>query len=175
MRLFEDYGMKANFFTFSWDRKWILSMSGDQKMIVWSVETGEIASGPLIGHIQDVIAVAFSYDGRWIASGSHDKTIRVWKTHLPAQYVSLAPLSCQCIHLLTDFFCYGYPVGFTIYCQLKMARRMGNGLSESTALLGPTIYTRWAAASRYGMHQWRYNKYAPQSRLVCIWGEMDIV
>src|SRR6202451_2161312 len=64
--------------TLSPDGKYIVSGSGDCTIMVWDVQTGNLALGPLKMHTQGVGCVAFSPNGRQIVSGSQDKTILIW-------------------------------------------------------------------------------------------------
>jgi WD40 repeat protein len=63
---------------FSSDRKRIASTSSGCIVRVWDAGTGEVKTGPFIGHIYWVLSVAFSLGSQHIASASSDRTIRVW-------------------------------------------------------------------------------------------------
>ncbi|KAF7984956.1 hypothetical protein HWV62_9893 [Athelia sp. TMB] len=49
---------------------------------IWDAWTGELLTGPLIGHTASVTSLAFSPDGSRIVSGSNDRTIRVWDARM---------------------------------------------------------------------------------------------
>ena len=64
--------------TFLPDRKYIVSGSHDQTIMIWDVQTSNLVLGSLKRHTAEVGCVAFSPNSREIASGSGDKTILVW-------------------------------------------------------------------------------------------------
>jgi WD40 repeat protein len=63
--------------SFSKDGTRIASGSEDEKVKVWSVESGECVT-TLEGHSGWVYSVSFSPNGTRIASGSKDNTVKVW-------------------------------------------------------------------------------------------------
>ena len=62
---------------FSPDGRTIVSGSRDNKIKLWSVETGQEIK-TLVGHSDDVNSVAFSPDGKTVVSGSKDNNIKLW-------------------------------------------------------------------------------------------------
>lgn len=57
--------------------RYLATGSGNNLLVVWDLETGEIVSGPLEVHINGVDTIVFSSDGKHIASGSYCGTILV--------------------------------------------------------------------------------------------------
>ncbi|KAG8791877.1 hypothetical protein FRC12_007919 [Ceratobasidium sp. 428] len=60
------------------DGRWVASGSADHTVCIWDSHTGQIVTGPLVGHTDEVYSVAFSPDNDCVVSGSKDKTIRIW-------------------------------------------------------------------------------------------------
>jgi WD40 repeat protein len=71
-----DLGTGTSDAQFSPDGKWIAASSGNYAQM-WDAKTGEWV-GDLVGHTDNVLAVAFSHDGKYIYTGSYDNTIRKW-------------------------------------------------------------------------------------------------
>ncbi|KAL5532054.1 hypothetical protein ACEPAF_5618 [Sanghuangporus sanghuang] len=61
--------------------KYLVSGSGDKSVRIWTVDSGQLATGPLRA-IDGVWSVAIFLDGKQLASGSLDGTIRVWKVNI---------------------------------------------------------------------------------------------
>ena len=59
------------------DNKLLASGSGDNKVILWDLATGQKIK-ELLGHNQDVISLDFNHDGTVLASGSEDRNIKLW-------------------------------------------------------------------------------------------------
>lgn len=70
---------------FSPDGNIIASGSDDTTLIVWSVQTGAIVTGPFEGHSHWISAVVFLLNGKRVRSGSEDRTIRVCDTDSKAK------------------------------------------------------------------------------------------
>ncbi len=68
---------------FSPDGELLATSGDDARIVVWDVESGEIAQQPLAGHQNIVFGLAFSADGRTLASASRDNTLRLWDTSTP--------------------------------------------------------------------------------------------
>ena len=89
------HNLKVNSVVFSPDRKLLISGGADNKIIIWSVETGRELR-LLSGHTGYVNALAVSKDGEWLASGSNDHTVKVWNIsrgkELPLLFAHAAPV-----------------------------------------------------------------------------------
>ncbi|OJA16886.1 hypothetical protein AZE42_08507 [Rhizopogon vesiculosus] len=46
---------------------------------VWDLDTGQQVGKPLLGHDEEVLAVAASPDGKWIVGGANNEKILLWK------------------------------------------------------------------------------------------------
>jgi WD40 repeat protein len=64
--------------SFSPDGRFLASGGEGHTVRIFDVETGKEARPPLLGHKEDIYAVAFSPDGRWLASTGEDSTVRIW-------------------------------------------------------------------------------------------------
>jgi len=62
---------------YSEDGKRVLTGSLDQKVRLWSVETGELLH-TYEGHTAGIAKVALSKNGKFAASGSWDHSVRLW-------------------------------------------------------------------------------------------------
>jgi len=71
--------------------KQIVSGSGDRKIKVWDLNTGECVR-TILGHTKGIAALALSPDGQSIISGSSDQTIRVFDA------ISGAEITCLLGH-----------------------------------------------------------------------------
>jgi len=60
------------------DGKHIVSDSGDSTICVCDTETGEMVSGPLKEHNNEVNAVACSPDDKYIVSGSSNEGLAIY-------------------------------------------------------------------------------------------------
>ncbi|KAF7319205.1 WD40 repeat protein [Mycena chlorophos] len=58
--------------------KHILASCGDSSIVAFHAISGEVALGPLTGHLGKVTAATYSPDGTHIASASTDESIRIW-------------------------------------------------------------------------------------------------
>jgi WD40 repeat protein len=81
-------GMCLNL-SFSPDGRFLASGGEGHTVRIFDVETGKEARPPLLGHKEDIYAVAFSPDGRWLASAGEDSTIRIWDCR--ADYALIRP------------------------------------------------------------------------------------
>jgi len=63
---------------FSPDGKILASAGGDEKIVLWSMATGQPVK-TFAGHQASVTCLAFSPDGGWLASGSLDASVRFWR------------------------------------------------------------------------------------------------
>ncbi|KAI0080154.1 WD40 repeat-like protein [Panus rudis PR-1116 ss-1] len=72
------HGIGRDCIALSPDGKIIASVSFDDKIQLWSAQTGEMMTLFSEGHESKVISIAFSPNGRYIASGAYDDTIRIW-------------------------------------------------------------------------------------------------
>jgi len=76
--------------TFSDDGKLLVSVSKDQFVRLWDVESGQERS-TLKGHAGEIGSVAVSPDGRWIASASSsDGTVKIWDAKSGQQTTSMS-------------------------------------------------------------------------------------
>ncbi|KAG8709598.1 hypothetical protein FRC11_005401 [Ceratobasidium sp. 423] len=57
---------------------WFASVSGDDTIQIWDVQSGEMALGPLSGHTSQILSIDYSPNDAYIASGSKDCTIQIW-------------------------------------------------------------------------------------------------
>jgi hypothetical protein len=55
----------------------LVSGGGDKAVNVWSVESGKLVAH-LVGHTEDVEAVAFAPNDKFVISSSEDKSVRIW-------------------------------------------------------------------------------------------------
>jgi WD40 repeat protein len=70
------------------DGKYLASGSGDNKIKIWSVETGtELRS--INAHTKTVASISISPDGRFIASGGNDDDVKIWSVVSGELYRSL--------------------------------------------------------------------------------------
>lgn len=73
-------GHKAAVNVVEFDRRYIVSASGDRTIRIWHTDTGqELAE--LKGHERGIACL--QYHDNYIVSGSSDKTLKVWEIHLP--------------------------------------------------------------------------------------------
>ncbi len=63
--------------TFSPDRRYVVSGSGDRTARVWEAASGRKVAR--VTHGAEVSAVTFSPDGQYVVSGSGDDTVQVWE------------------------------------------------------------------------------------------------
>jgi len=61
------------------DNKKIASGSGDKRVRLWDLVSGEMIGEPLQGHSKSIICISFNNDGTRVASGSIDKKIKLWQ------------------------------------------------------------------------------------------------
>jgi WD domain, G-beta repeat len=73
----EGHSSGVNSVVFSPDGSRVASVSYDNTVRVWDVQTGQ-CQHTLEGHSDGVRSVVFSPDGSRVASGSYDNTVRVW-------------------------------------------------------------------------------------------------
>ena len=65
------------------DRKWLASALPDHSIRLLTLEDGTVVRA-LVGHLNQIHAMAFSPDNQHLASVSGDRTLRVWKIDDPA-------------------------------------------------------------------------------------------
>ena len=78
LRCFEGHTLAVNSVAFSPGGKRALSVSDDNMVRLWDVETGTVLHS-FEGHTGAVFSVAFSPDGKRAVWGSKDKTVRLWQ------------------------------------------------------------------------------------------------
>ncbi|KAG8705401.1 hypothetical protein FRC11_009073, partial [Ceratobasidium sp. 423] len=54
------------------------SVSGDDAIQIWDVQSGEMALGPLSGHTGKILSIDYSPNDAYIASGSENCTVQIW-------------------------------------------------------------------------------------------------
>jgi WD40 repeat protein/serine/threonine protein kinase len=73
-----DHTAPVHSIDFSPDGRFLLSGGDDTRIILWSMDTGEIEREFTGGHRDGVLSVAFSPDGTRAVSGSRDSTAIIW-------------------------------------------------------------------------------------------------
>ncbi|UCG22827.1 MAG: WD40 repeat domain-containing protein, partial [Chloroflexota bacterium] len=63
---------------FSPDDQILATSGGDNNILLWDLETGEMIGEPLTGHTAGAVSVAFTADGQRLVSSGADSTVRVW-------------------------------------------------------------------------------------------------
>lgn len=88
------------------DKKYIVSASGDRQIKIWATDTGELVK-TLKGHERGIACL--QYRGRFIVSGSSDETIRVWdvETGLCLQILRGHEGLVRCIRFNDDYIVSG--------------------------------------------------------------------
>ncbi|KIJ44866.1 hypothetical protein M422DRAFT_251854 [Sphaerobolus stellatus SS14] len=76
-----------------------VSGSDDQTIRIWNAHTGELITGPLEGHSDQVNSVSFSSDGQRIVSGSDDRTIRIWDANPHPEHIAFSPTPKHSINI----------------------------------------------------------------------------
>ncbi|KIO18687.1 hypothetical protein M407DRAFT_83648, partial [Tulasnella calospora MUT 4182] len=69
---------RANIWTSSANSAVRASVSDDNTVRLWDVQTRTPLGNPLTGHSDEIESAVFSSDGKVLASGSSDETVRLW-------------------------------------------------------------------------------------------------
>ncbi len=70
------------------NNQWIVSGGWDNKIKIWSIETGT-KQMTFLGHVNSITTLAVSPNGEWLVSGSIDNTIKIWSVKSQRLYQTL--------------------------------------------------------------------------------------